>query len=665
LILLSEPVKDPDLPSRHSSVQVVVVEDDVALNALICESLGKGGDPVRGFFSGQEVVQWYRIRQAPDVLFLIDFHLEDMSGEELLKQLRGLNEEVHFIIMTGLGDEKMAVDMMKLGALDYLIKDRTFIDLLPSSVAQALNHIRMGRHLADSLRALRESERKYRLLTEHSSDMISRFSWDHTFLFVSPAAETLLGYAAEELLGKPFTMLVHPKDMEKVRLAHASLIGGNGSGTIQACRLKKKAGGYLWVETNNQVVLDHETGLVREIVAVTRDISERLEKERLIKAKEVAEKANQAKSEFLANLSHEIRNPLNATIGMANTLLKTPLNEEQSSCLKSILFSSRNLQGILKDILDYSRLEAGRVSLQYAAFNLKESVDELLGLFRPQAREKGLSLEVSYGDGVPDLLYSDEQKILQVLGNLLSNALKFTREGRVRLGVSCLKEQGPRLEFSVRDTGIGVRLEDIPAVFDSFRQLDSSPKKEYQGTGLGLSIVKSIAGLMQGSVSFESTYGKGTTVRFVIPLVTMGNRTQVRQPAAQPLPSGRPLRILVAEDEAINQMYLAGFLRSQGWTADTASNGQAALEKYRTNEYDLILMDGQMPRMDGFEATRIIRSEEEALGKHTPIVAITGYAIAGDRERFLQAGMDEYMTKPLDEDRLLEVIRSLVPPDGS
>ncbi|MFO7997825.1 MAG: response regulator [Bacteroidales bacterium] len=639
------------------SIQIAVIEDDVHLNGLICETLDRHSVPTRAFFSGEEVLKWVRKEKPGNTLFLVDLHLEDMGGEQLVRTMKNLHDPIAFIIMTGFGDERIAVDMMKMGALDYLVKDKNFISLLPSSVSQAMNHLRVQHQLVESRKAFKKSEQKYRLMADYSSDLIARFNWDQTFLYVSPACRRMLGFHPEELIGQPLSHMVHPDDLDLVRKNHDELINNKCDSQREIYRLRKANGEYLWVETNSQSVRNTESGLVEEIVGVARDISERKEKENLLKAKEVAEQASKAKSDFLANLSHEIRNPMNAIIGMANTLLKTPVDEKQKTFLNSILFSSRNLLGILNDILDYSRIEAKKVTLTYSSFRLRDMLDDTVNAFRPMAADKGITLNVQIQKEIPEEIYGDEQKINQILSNLLNNAIKFTPEGRVSLNIEMKEKPAPVLRFSVHDTGIGVKQEDIPHLFDSFRQLDISSRKEYQGTGLGLSIVKSLVELMHGSASFESEFGKGSVARFEIPLQGVAG-DKPSGPASTPAEKNT-LKILVAEDEAINQLYLSGFLRAQGWQVDGAPNGFVALDKYRSGGYDLILMDGQMPKMDGFEATRKIREIEKRTGKHTPIIAITGYAISGDRDRFLGAGMDEYISKPIDEEKLLQVIQRL------
>ncbi len=771
---------------------IIVIEDDVALNTLIQKTLQKNNYQTRGFYTGNEAIEWFRENYGPDILLLLDYQLYEMSGEQVIKILRKDNIDIPFVIITGHGDEKTAVEMMKLGAHDYMVKDSNFIDLLPTIIKQVINHIDIENKLNESQLALKKSEEKYRsifeniqdvyfevslngevleispsvenmlalkkedilhqslfsdkkqeesllnlvkekgvisdyevflrkengqklpasftckyifdqhgnpkkiigtirniterkqaeevirhseeryrILAENSSDMISKHNWDRTYLYVSPACTHLLGYFPEELTGRSAYELIHADDVENIRKNHILLLENRTNSFIESYRIRKKDGTYIWFETNNQVIYNQNTNLVQEIVCVSRDITERKDKEELLKAKEVAERANKAKSEFLANMSHEIRNPLNAIIGMTSTLSKTPLNEDQKQFLNSISVSSTNLLSILNDILDFSKIEAKKVDLVFANFNLREVARQTIQMYAPQVEAKNLSISYSIAEGTPENLYGDEKKITQILNNLISNAVKFTNKGEVEIRISCKKQKSDtaNIEFQVIDTGIGVKKEDISKMFETFSQLDISAKKEYQGTGLGLSIVKSLVEMMNGQVSFESEFGKGSRVSFEIPLIVSHVAESAHHPTnnihnlkTEENVSHKKLKILIAEDDAINQLYLAGFLKSQGWMVDTASNGLIALEKFSNAEYDLILMDGQMPKMDGFETTRKIRELEQQQQNTSPIpiIAITGYAIPGDRERFLSAGMDDYVSKPINETKLLDIIHNLV-----
>jgi PAS domain S-box-containing protein len=768
--------------TQNASFYIIVVEDDVSLNLLIQKVLQRNGFSCQGFHTGREVIEWALHNPDKDAIYLLDYNLHDYNGEELVKALKDEQVDIPFIIITGHGDEKIAVEMMKLGALDYLIKDKNFIELLPNVISQVINHLKIERELELSQAALRKSEEKYRgifeniqdvyfemtpegkvlelspsiksvflydkeelidrsfftngedeklfiekvrsngsisdfemvlskknnekiscsitckfiydqdhvprkiigtirdisgrkaaeeairlseeryrILAESSRDMISKHNWDRTYLYVSPACKNLLGYEPDELTGRSAYQFIHPKDIEQVRHQHIQLLEKQKSSFIECYRIRKKNGSYIWFETNNQVLYDPETELVQEIVCVSRDITERIEKEELIKAKEVAERASKAKSEFLANMSHEIRNPLNAIIGLTKTLLKTEVDKEQQNYLNSVLISSNNLLGILTDILDFSRIEAQKIVITYSDFNPAKAIEEVVDAYNPQAKQKGLEIHSSFDDNLPDLINSDEKKIKQILNNLVSNAIKFTNKGCIDVSVKCESGSGrsSQLIVSVSDTGIGVKKDDIPTLFQSFRQLDISSRKEYQGTGLGLSIVKSLVELMNGQVSFYSKLEAGSRVVFKVPVFVSHMQAENKGENFEPeveYPRSKDLKILIAEDDAINQLYLAGFLKSRGWKVDTAANGLIALEKYRKNQYDLVLMDGQMPQMDGFETTRQIRALEKQSGDRIPIIAITGYAIPGDRERFLDAGMDDYVSKPIDESKLLEII---------
>lgn len=762
---------------------IIIVEDDPLLNSLIQKTLGREGYLCQGFSSGNEAVEWFNNNVTYDALILLDYYLADMHGDGLIENLRKKNLDVPFVIITGHGDERIAVEMMKLGALDYLVKDNSFMDLLPTVINQVISRLSIQKQLKESQTALGKSEEKYRsifehiqdvyfettpegivlelspsveliflykkediigkplfddpgrleiffneikkegymsdfemvlnrknkqkipcsitskyiydeegkpiriigtirninerkkaeeslriseeryrILAENSSDMISKHSWDGTYVYVSPACKNLLGYEPEEMVGKSGYLFNHPEDIDGVRQNHIKLLEEKHASFIHSYRMRKKNGEYVWFETNHQVIVNEKTQLVEEIVCVSRDITARKEKEELLKAKEIAEQANKAKSEFLANMSHEIRNPLNAIIGMARTLGKSKLNEQEKNFVNSILISSGNLLHILNDILDYSRIEANKVDLTFSDFNLRQTFNDTLSIFEPQIISKDLKLKVVYENGLPDLIHSDEKKIFQILSNLISNALKFTNEGEIEIGVAKKRVHNENiwLNFYVKDTGIGVKSEDIPKLFESFRQLDISAKKEYQGTGLGLNIAKKLVELLNGVISFDSEYGAGSMVSFEIPALIASKKKEFSEEFPEKVNETqskmKSLKILVAEDDAINQLYLAGFLRSQGWKVDTAANGIIALEKFSKGPYDLVLMDGQMPKLDGFETTRRIREMEKETGKHVPIIAITGYAIPGDRERFIEAGMDDYVSKPIDEQKLIDII---------
>ncbi|MEW5774264.1 MAG: ATP-binding protein [Thermodesulfobacteriota bacterium] len=381
-------------------------------------------------------------------------------------------------------------------------------------------------------------------------------------------------------------------------------------------------------------------------------------------ARTAAEAANRAKGEFLANMSHEIRTPLNGMFGMLQLALMGDLDAEQREYLETAMASGRSLLRVLGDILDFSKLEMGKVDLTPAPFDMRDTLAQVGDIFGLEARAKGLDFEVRIQDPFPARLVGDESRILQVLLNLAGNAVKFTESGEVRVTVSALPH--PRLParlavfLEVSDTGIGIREDSLDHIFEAFAQADASSTRRYQGSGLGLSIVRRLVQLMGGSLTVESRYGQGAAFTVALPL-TVERRVQERAPAPEaPAGAGLPLRVLLAEDDRVNQLAARRALELAGHSVTVAANGQEALHLLARDDFDCILMDVQMPVMDGLEATRAIRRAANLGSKaRIPIIALTAHAMKGDRERFLATGMDGYIAKPVDVAELSAVLARL------
>ena len=524
-------------------------------------------------------------------------------------------------------------------------------------------------------KALAQERILLRTLVDSLPDYIYAKDLDSRFLLVNtPGARMMGALTPDELLGKT-DFDFYPNELasqyraDEVRLFESgqSLIGHAEPCWEPATNTRK------WILTT-KVPFRDESGNVVGLIGSGRDITElkRLTEE-LAHAKAEAEAASRAKSEFLANMSHEIRTPMNGILGMTELALQTELTCEQREYLNTVNLSAESLLTVINDILDYSKVEAGKLVLERIEFDLANTLKEAVRLLAPAAKKKKLELTSLVAPGVPPRVIGDPTRIKQVVTNLLANALKFTERGEVALEVHLESELQPEsrqsssglvtTRFTVRDTGIGIAPEKQELIFQAFAQSDSSTTRRYGGTGLGLTISARLVEMMGGRIWVESTPGQGSCFHFTVPfeIVSCDDRTPsrvTRDAWRQPF---RPLRILLVEDNPVNQMLGVRMLENCGHSVMLASDGEEALEKIRHTAFDLVLMDLQMPRMDGFQATRAVREREKGSRQHLPIIAMTACAMKGDPEKCLAAGMDGYLSKPIRRAELLDAIDALVP----
>ncbi|RMF66664.1 MAG: response regulator [Calditrichaeota bacterium] len=681
------------------------------------------------------------LKEKPVHIILTDQRMPRMTGLQFLHAARHLAPNSVNILFSGYTDSEAILEAMNSGLVWRYLKKPLDVDDLVQVVRQAdeRHHLivqnqeltrrlkesneTLERQVLERTRALQESEKKYRQLVEQIPDGIYRSTPEGRFLMVNPAFVQMLGYDSEEevmALDIPHDLYFSPEERKQ---ALSPLTRENNHDTL-VFRLKKKNGEELWVEDHGRTVYDEDgrplyhEGVIRditdrrnteaelralnqELIASKQQLSAafqqlvasnrqlvaneralRKNEAELQKAKEASEAANRAKSEFLANMSHEIRTPLNGIIGYAELLMEEKLTSEQREFVKVIESSANYLLGLINEILDLSKIETQGLDLERKPFKLRQVLKNKIRVVEPRLAEKAVSLHLEVAEDVPEVMLGDERRIGQIVLNLLSNAAKFTDQGRIDVRVcrSSIRN-APRacfpLEISVRDTGIGIPAEAQRRIFDTFTQVDGSTTREHEGTGLGLAITKRLVELMGGSIVVKSAVGEGSEFIIYLPLRCAApgqgcpdadeceenkdlTESETEGKEEEEPRTGRSSdrsapRILLAEDNEMNWRLFQKILTRLGYEVTVVENGREALNALEVAEFDLVLMDMQMPTMDGFEATRRIRQQERF--RDLPVIALTAYAMVGDAEKCKRAGCNDYITKPINKRQFVKCIQ--------
>jgi PAS domain S-box-containing protein len=512
--------------------------------------------------------------------------------------------------------------------------------------------------------ALRESELRFRTLFDDVPAIAAQgYDQDRNVLYWNEASARLYGYSQEEALGRKLEELIIPPNMRPL-VAQAIRDWVEKDIPIPAGELEmmRKDGSLVSVFSSH--VMQQTKNNTRELYCLDIDLTDLIRTRfELQAAKEEAEAADRAKGEFLANMSHEIRTPLNGVLGMLQLLRSGSLDEEMEQYAELAYNAGIRLLSLLNDVLDFSRMEYCGLTANYTPLDLTAVIRSVAEMFSETCAQKGVALEIAVDPSLPDILLGDEARLRQILFNLVGNAAKFTTSGHIRIEAWSRKELDPdgqvRTYFSVQDTGVGIPDDKLHYVFERFTQSDSTYTRQFEGAGLGLAIVKRIITLLGGNIVVESEPGKGTAVYWDLRLrkPEMPTDQSDQTPTS---PTGRCMRILLADDDSIGLMAIRTLLERRGHLVTAVTNGLEALRAIENEAFDCVLMDIQMPVMNGVEVTNAIRNAPElAHRKSVPIIALTAYAMPDDRETFLAAGMDDYLSKPVQESDLLATINKL------
>ncbi|TFV97525.1 PAS domain S-box protein [Algoriphagus kandeliae] len=582
---------------------------------------------------------------------------EDFEGKYLKDISLTDREEVSEILDRVYQDQEVVES-------EFEFKDRKYHRVIRpilenGQVEYALSIIRDVTEEYLAKKQLEESEEKYRTLVEESTEIIFSLTDTYVFEYISPNVKQFLGYEVEEVLGRSFFDFLYPDDLDVFQNMLNESQDFLSENQYLEFRLPHKNGEIRVFNSNGKIIWDKD-GKRRLYTGIARDISKLKQAQKeLVKAKENAEEASRIKSQFLSVMSHEIRTPMNAVIGLSHFLMEDDPRPDQLENLKTLQFSAENLMALINDILDYNKIDSGKIELEHLPLDLRHLLHRIVHSHSFQSHEKGLKISCEIDESIPQWVLADSVRMGQVINNLVSNAIKFTEKGFVKIG---LQENGidsegrTRIQFRFEDTGIGIPKDKAERIFDAFTQASSDTTRKYGGTGLGLAIVKRLVELFGGEIHYYPNPSGGSIFEFEVPFEVYQKQLEVAQETTHV--ASRSLEgyaVLVAEDNAVNQVLIKKFL--QKWNVgylELAEDGRSALDKFEQDMFDILLLDLQMPNLDGFEVAKKIRSHSNAKKANIPILALTASSLEEVKNEMLEAGIDDYIPKPFSPEVLYE-----------